>query len=66
MQHTGQAIRSFGDAVNAKDGKHDNLSAHPEDFDLYHLGEYNDKDAVFVLLPHPRLIAVGKDCVISK
>lgn len=66
VQSTGQATRGFADAINAKDGKHDNMSAHPEDFDLYHLGEYSDANAVFTLLPHPRLIAVGKDCVISK
>jgi len=61
--HIGQAIRSFQDEINNKDGKSP-LSAHPEDFDLYHLGFYYDDNATFELLKDgPKQVAVGKDLV---
>ena len=34
----GQAIRSFGDAVNGQDSV---LASHPEDFTLYEIGSYD-------------------------
>lgn len=58
----GGAIRSFGDAINSGD-KQSALCAHPEDFDLYELGSYNDETADFEILPKARQIAVGKDLV---
>lgn len=60
--HTGTAIRSFGDAVNMKDST-DNIRKHPEDFDLYMLGTFDDSTAHFDLLVPPRMLAVGKDQV---
>ena len=56
----GAAVRSFGDEVNKKDGSP--LSGHPEDFDLYELGEYDDDTGQFSQ-GIPRQIAVGKDLV---
>lgn len=56
----GQAIRSFSDEINRADEK-STLFNHPEDFDLYELGSYNDADASFELLEKPRQVAVGKD-----
>lgn len=38
-QSTGSAIRSFGDEVNRKDTA---LAAHPEDFTLFEIGEYDE------------------------
>lgn len=58
----GAAIRSFGDEINKKDGNP--LSGHPEDFDLYHVGEYDDNNGL-VYSHEPRQIAVGKDLVRS-
>lgn len=56
----GAAVRSFGDEINKKDGSP--LSQHPDDFDLFELGEYDDETGEF--LGHvPRQIAVGKDMV---
>lgn len=64
-QAIGQATRQFADAVNS--GKQDdNLALHPEDFDLYHLGTYDDAGAKFDLLPQPRLVSIGKDQVKTK
>lgn len=60
----GSAIRSFGDEINnPREGNV--LNAHPEDFDLYELGSYDDNLGSFQLLDRPRQIAVGKDAVRS-
>lgn len=62
----GGALRSFADEVNRRDPEGKNqLAAHPEDFDLYELGSYNDGDAKFELLEKPRQVAIGKDQVRS-
>jgi hypothetical protein len=55
----GAAIRAFGDQIN--DNKDSELAKHPEDFDLYELGEFDDGNADFSLLGDPRQIAIGKD-----
>lgn len=55
----GSAIRSFTDEVN--NPKSDLVAKHPDDFDLYLLGTFNDESAKFDLLDSPRQIAVGKD-----
>ena len=56
----GSAVRGFGDEVNRVAG--DNaLYQHPEDFDLYELGEYDDQLARFELLADRRLIARAQD-----
>lgn len=57
----GAGIRSFGDEVNRADTTNP-LYNHPDDFDLYHLGEYDDSNGVFYQTPDgPRQIAIGKD-----
>lgn len=59
----GAAIRSFGDEVNrqAEKAEENPLFSHPEDFDLFELGEWDDNTGRFVGLEDPRQIAVGKD-----
>ena len=60
MAAIGQATRSFADEVNTqKEGNM--LSKHPEDFDLYHLGYYDDSAARFELLDSPRVLVRGTD-----
>lgn len=61
MASLGGAIRSFGDAVNNDEA----LKKHPEDYDLYHLGEFDDNTAEFVTRS-PRMLALGKDLVTKK
>lgn len=56
----GQAVRSFSDEINRADQKND-LFKHPEDFDLYELGSWEDATASFDLLESPRQVAIGKD-----
>lgn len=41
--NAGDAIRAFGDAVVKGDS---NLSSHPEDFQLFELGDYDDVKGV--------------------
>lgn len=46
----GQAERDFESLVN--DGK-SSVNAYPEDYDLYHVGEYDDQKGIFVPLETP-------------
>lgn len=63
VANLGGAIRSFGDEINRREPGNA-LAQHPEDYDLYHLGEYDDSDGSFVT-DKPRQVAVGKDLVRS-
>ena len=56
----GGANRGFSDEVN-RAGEHNQMFHHPEDFELYHLGSYDDQDASYTLLPKPVLVTRGKD-----
>lgn len=59
----GAAVRSFGDEVKRphSDERPNQLNAHPEDFDLFHLGDFDDNDGSFSTLVLPERIAVGSD-----
>lgn len=46
FQTTGLAHRSFADEVNRADDNN-MLHKHPADFELYHIGDYNEDDASF-------------------
>jgi len=46
----GQAIRTFEDAVNDAQTI---FCKHPEDFALFHIGEWDDKTGVITPLPNP-------------
>lgn len=59
----GAAIRSFVDECNRPDSP---MCAHPEDYDLYLLGTFNDANGMFVPNETPRQIAIGKDCKSNK
>lgn len=57
----GEAHRSFADEVN-RDGSP--FNAHPEDYDLYELGSFDDATGRIVMLDDgPRQVAIGKDLV---
>jgi hypothetical protein len=60
----GQAIRSFADEVN-REAADSSLYMHPEDFDLYELGTFDDDDGSFDTHA-PKMIAVGKDLKVPK
>lgn len=51
VPHIGQAIRSFGDECRRKD-TNNVLGNHPEDFELWLIGEYDDERADFTIEGH--------------
>jgi hypothetical protein len=59
----GVAIRSFTDELNRKDSE---LAAHPEDYDLYELGQWDDQTAQFTPLEVPRVITRAQDLAIKE
>jgi hypothetical protein len=61
----GVAIRSFSDEVNRKDAENQ-LYNHPDDFDLYELGEFDDNTGLFTLHDQPKLLSLGKQVKINQ
>lgn len=55
----GQAIRSFTDEVN-RASEDNQLYRHPDDFDLYELGEWETSTGEFLVWT-PRVVVRGKD-----
>jgi len=64
VNNIGGAIRSFGDEVKRPHSvdRPNNLNQHPEDYDLYSLGEFDDETGTFECT-RPQQIAIGKDYV---
>jgi hypothetical protein len=61
----GVAIRSFSDEVNRKDPENQ-LFNHPDDFDLYEFGEFDDNSGQFTLHEQPKLLSLGKQVKITQ
>lgn len=61
VPHVGLALRSFTDEVKGNAAEGGPLRAHPEDFDLFELGTFNEEDACYVPLEAPRRIVRGQD-----
>lgn len=59
----GQGVRSFSDEVN-RAAPDNQLYMHPEDFDLYELGSFDDSSGTFET-DVPRMRAIGKDVSIK-
>lgn len=55
---TGEAIRSFADEVNREDGQ-SAVSAHPEDFTLFEIGEYDAELGEVVMYESKKSLGVG-------
>lgn len=55
----GVAIRSFQDEVN-RDAQDSQIFQHPDDFDLFDLGVFDDATGLFDLHPTPVLLMLGK------
>jgi hypothetical protein len=62
---TGVAIRSFSDEVN-RAADDNQLYAHPDDFDMYELGIFDDFTGQFTLSENPSIIASAKQIKIEK
>jgi len=56
-----KARRDFGDAVNDDSSRDNKFYLHPEHFELYHLGMWNDETGLFNTFPNPRQICVGSE-----
>jgi hypothetical protein len=61
---TGVAIRSFSDEVN-RNAEDNQLYNHPDDFDLYEFGEFDDNNGRFTLYDEPKLLSLGKQVKIQ-
>lgn len=60
MGSTGQMVRSFGDEVN-RVAEGNQLNLHPEDFELFHVGNYDDADAGIEWFAAPRSLVRAVD-----
>jgi hypothetical protein len=58
VANLGSAIRGFGDQINDPTSP---MNKHPDDYDLYELGTFDDEAGTFVNLPQPRQLALGRD-----
>lgn len=58
----GQAIRSFGDAVNSGESV---LSSHPEDFTLFEIGEFDTSTGLLKAYDTKVSVANGADVKVS-
>ncbi|WNK13736.1 MAG: nonstructural protein [Microvirus sp.] len=59
------AVRWFRDIVNS-DPKDSAIARHPDDYDLYQVGEYNEETAALVPNMMPELTARAKDLIQPK
>jgi len=60
----GGCIRGFADEINKTD---DNpLARHPEDYELYELGEYDETTATFTFLPKPKSHGQGSSYKLTR
>ena len=55
----GLAIRSFTDEVN-RSADDNQMHHHPDDFDLYELGTFDDNTGIIVCHVTPKQLALGK------
>lgn len=58
----GEALRSFQDEVNGRGQPNSAIQAHPEDYELYSIGHYEEEIGT-ITATHPELIARAKDLV---
>jgi len=61
---TGVAIRSFSDEIN-RQAEDNQFYNHPDDFDLYEFGEFDDNTGQFNLYEQPKLLSLGKQVKIQ-
>lgn len=59
----GVAIRGFTDEINRSDANNQ-MYAHPDDFDLYEIGTFDDETCILNCLERPKVVALGKQVAI--
>jgi hypothetical protein len=62
VPHRNVAVRDFTDEVN-RPGSDNPLNKHPDDFDLYLLGQFDDSTGAFIREGSPTVLVRGKDVV---
>lgn len=60
----GHAIRGFTDEIN-RSAEDNQMFKHPDDFDLYHIGEFEEDTGRLVPVANPIKIADGKNVRIA-
>jgi len=58
VPHVGQAVRSFTDEVRRQEG---DLAMHQADFELFHLGAFDERYGTFKLFDVPESLRRGAD-----
>lgn len=61
----GEALRSFSDEANSKN-ENSAIAKHPEDYDLYELGVYDEIDGSIAPHAKPEKIVRAKDTLIQR
>lgn len=61
----GSTIRAFADQINKPD-ENNQLYQHPDDFDMYYLGTFDDQDGKHELEEKAELLARGAHLKIQK
>nr|UXQ88078.1 MAG: nonstructural protein [Microvirus sp.] len=56
MNRSEMAIRTFTDCINSKEHQ---FSQHPSDYTLFHHGSFDNLDASFNLMSHPKPLGNG-------
>ena len=64
VPHRNVAIRDFTDEVN-RSSADNQLNKHPDDFDLYLLGQFDDNNGTFIAEEAPLVLVRGKDVLQS-
>lgn len=59
---TAQALRGFSDEINS-DITTSAVAKHPDDYDLYTIGEYDEDTGKIIPMQPPQLVARGKDLI---
>jgi len=60
MASIGAAVRGFQDEINRDDSE---MKKHPDDYDLYWLGDWEDHTGKFIPNEIPEQVAIGKQLV---
>lgn len=63
LPEDGMARRTFGDCCNDKNHQ---FGAHPEDYTLFKLGEWDSVNAKYVLKEAPESLGVGIEYLVPK
>ena len=57
------AVRSFRDEVNHRGGQNSAIAAHPEDYILYEIGDYDADKGTITPYEEPQQVARAKDLI---